>query len=44
MAAGREADQKGPGKGDTVTTSSSLMILMQKGSTIGDTVNSHLLP
>ena len=38
MAAGREADQKGPGKGDTVTASSSLIILMQKGPPIADTV------
>ena len=44
MAAGGEADERWSTIGDTVTTSSSLMILMQKGPTIGDTVKSHLLP
>ena len=38
MAAGREADQTVAGKGDTVTTSSSLLNLMQKWTPKGDTV------
>lgn len=38
MAAGREADKKWPGKGDTVAASSSLLNLKQKGTPIADTV------
>lgn len=38
IAAGGEADKTVAGKGDTVAASSSLIILMQKGPTIGDTV------
>lgn len=38
IAAGGEADEKGPGIGDTVAASSSLLNLKQKGTPIADTV------